>query len=75
MNGGDVVMAQLRGALGFLVEVPAVVRIALEPRRQALERHDSLEARVIRAVDLAHAADAQERPDGIAADSAARKVL
>ena len=62
MQGADVRMIQRRDALRLPLEARAELLIVRERWRQQLDRHVTIEARVLRAIDLAHAALAN-RPD------------
>ena len=65
-------MVQGRGGEGFLLEAAQPVGIARESLRQDLDGHLAFEARVAGAVDLAHAARAQQRDNFVRSEFRAR---
>ena len=59
----DVRMIELRDRLGLALEARPQLRVVRELRRQDLDGHAAVEASVVRAPDLAHAAGAERRED------------
>ena len=68
VNRADVRMIQRREHARFAIEAREPAGIAREGVRQHLDRHLAAELRVPGAVDLAHAADADERLHFVAAE-------
>src|SRR5262249_49699290 len=64
----DVRVAQRRKRLGLLLEARDAHRVARERGGQNLDRHVAAERRVARAVNLAHAAEAERLGDVIRAE-------
>ena len=57
--------------LGFALEARQALRVLGERRRQRFDRHLAAEARVVRAVHLAHAARSERCDDLVGADAGA----
>ncbi len=70
----DMRMVQRRRRLGFLLEAPPRLRVG-ERRRQELDRDRTMQLRVGRAIDDAHAAAADHLVNLIAADSRAARQI
>ena len=68
----DVGMVQCAGGLGFVLETPQSLRVLREVGVDDLERHFAREPLVARAIDLAHAALAEEGEHLVRADASAR---
>ena len=61
-------MVQRRGGAGFLLESMEAVGVGGERDGQDLDRHVTTQPRIARAIDLAHAAGADDRDDFIGAE-------
>src|SRR5207249_1947331 len=72
VDGRDVRMIELCQDLRFALEARHALGILSEGRREHLDRHVAIQARVPRAIDLAHAARAERREDLVGSDSEAR---
>jgi hypothetical protein len=59
VDGGNVLQVQARGALRFFYQPLAITRVGAQMRRQALQHHRALQARVGGQVDLSHPPGAQ----------------
>jgi hypothetical protein len=64
----DVGVVQSRQRTGLALETRQPLLVGLKRRRQDLQRDVATELRVMRAVDLAHSADAQDAGDPIRAE-------
>ena len=64
-------MVQRRGRAGLLLESMEAIGVGRERDRQDLDRHVTTQPRIARAVDVAHAARANERDDFIGAEPCA----
>ena len=73
MNLADMWMVQRRDRAGFLLQAPHAIGICGELRWQHLDRNVSSEARVARAIDLAHAACPEQSPHFIGTDERTRR--
>ena len=65
----DVRVVQRRDGARLLLEASDAVGVGITPRRQYLDGDVAAEARVVRAVDLAHSAPAEERHDVVRAEA------
>src|SRR3990172_364950 len=68
MQGTDVRMRELRDRLRFSLEPLLELDALRQVRRKHLDRHVSVEPRVLRAVDLAHPARAEGSEDLVRAE-------
>ena len=68
----DIRVIQAARGARFLFEPALAIGIARECRRQDLDRDVALQLRIARAIDLAHAADAETSEDLESADPIAR---
>ena len=73
MDRDDIRVIQAARRPGFLFEPALAIGIARECGRQDLDRHLPPQLRVARAIDLAHAADAETAQDFESADPIARR--
>ena len=71
----DVRMIERRGGSRLGVEPAQTIGVGGDLRRQQLQRDRTIELRIVRAIDLAHAAGADPRDDAIAADGAADQLV
>src|SRR6185503_19287794 len=76
VDPADVRMRDLAPEAHLVMEPLEIGRVALAARREKLQRDGLAELRVVRAIDLAHAALAEDRGDAIAAgdDGAGREL-
>ena len=65
----DVRMIERRDRARLALEAVAKLRVGRERRGEDLDRDGAIEPRVARAIDLAHAARADERDDFIGAET------
>ena len=75
MDHEDIRMIERRRRMCLGMEPAETVGIGGDPWRQQLQRHWTIELRVVRLVDLAHAAGADPLDDAIAADAATDQVV
>jgi hypothetical protein len=68
---GDVRMVQRGQGLGFALKPRDSLRVGGERLGQDLDRNGAIELRILRAVDLTHAAGAERRPDLVRAEACA----
>jgi hypothetical protein len=68
----DIRVVEIRNRAGFALEAMAGVEICRSVRKQHLDRHPSAESKILRAVDFAHAAGAQEGVKPVGAQFGAR---
>ena len=73
VDGGDVAMIERGKRPGFALESRQPVGIGSKRGWQDLQGHVSAKLEVVRAVDLAHPADAEERRDLIRAEVSASR--
>ena len=71
INGADVRVVQRGSGPRLALEPVQRETISRETLRQALQRDPPAETRVLRFVDLAHAAGPERRDDAVAADGSA----
>ena len=72
VKGADMRVVQAGDGAGFALEALAKFRVGGQVGRQNLDGDGAVEARVFRAIDLAHAAGADERQDLVGAETSAR---
>ena len=75
VDGDDVRVVERAGRLGLVLEAAQPLGVLGEVGVDDLERHIAREPLVARAVDLAHAALAEERDDLVRPDPGARRRL
>jgi hypothetical protein len=75
MNGRDIRMVQRRQYVRFMAETRQPIRIVHKCIGQNLERHLARQLCILRAIDLAHAAFADQIDDAIGADHRAGREI
>ena len=71
VDRADVLMIERREDLGFAAEARDALRVSGEQGRQDLDRDLAFELRVLRAIDLAHAARAERGDDFVGTEACA----